>query len=81
MKNEEVKNLGRPFYKFCRVCEFEAKFCEERENHMEKRHGLTGDELKRMILVPRLWFSRQYPEKLMSVEEVRSHHFPPRPYK
>lgn len=76
-----MKNLGEPFYKFCRVCGFEAKFCEERENHMEKRHGLAGEELNRMILVPRGWFSRKYPERLMSVEEVRSHYFPPRPYK
>ena len=74
--------MGRPYYKFCRVCSvFEAKVCTERENHMETEHGLTGDDLERMKLVPRNWFARQRPEKPMSVEEVKSHYFPPRQYK
>ena len=64
--------MGKPVYKFCRVDGYRARICTQREDHMEKEHGLKGKELEQMILVPRYWFSREKPEKLMTVAEIRA---------
>ncbi len=50
-----------PVYNICKQCLLEGILmmvcvCEDREAHMEKYHGLSGDALKDMILHPRLHF-------------------------
>jgi len=51
--------MGRPVYRFCKSCGWEAKESTQREDHMEKVHGLKGVELEAMILIPRLYWSKE----------------------
>jgi len=51
----------QPEYNICKQCLLEGKLLrvfisEHREQHMEKYHLLTEDDLKEMIQRPRLYF-------------------------